>query len=305
MVLGSSIFSFTLILLAFPDRPGRRAPPCSRAGSPAHAAPGPRLGRCCTWRSSPPSGCPTSSPTSCPSCSPGCCPSTGFGVDADPGLPVRARLRHRPAGDAPDGRRVPADRAGGDRRTSTPSGATSGGAYALNTLGAIIGSFLSGFVVLPALGPGEGHLRRGAGRAGAGRRAVPGRAPAAPPPAPGWAPRAAVALALLGLVLPALGPGEASPSGFFRVSIAQDYIEPGRSTSATGNRPSWSSTRTASPPPSRSIAGARPSPEEQRQGRRLERRRHADPDHRRPAAVPVPQPAARRPRSLWSATARA
>jgi len=97
-----------------------------------------------------------------------------------------------------------------------------GNAYALNTLGAIIGSFLAGFVVLPGLGLEKGIYaavlfdlalaallfwvapqlslrRRQAGVAGA------------------------VALALLGLVIPRWDLGSFS-SGFFRVSIAQEYI---------------------------------------------------------------------------------
>jgi spermidine synthase len=97
-----------------------------------------------------------------------------------------------------------------------------GNAYALNTLGAIIGSFLAGFVVLPGLGLEKGIYaavlfdlalaallfwvapqlslrRRQAGVA------------------------AAVVLALLGLVIPRWDLGSFS-SGFFRVSIAQEYI---------------------------------------------------------------------------------
>ena len=42
-----------------------------------------------------------------------------------PGLPVRRRLRDRAAGDLPDGRGLPADRAGGRPPTSTASAATS------------------------------------------------------------------------------------------------------------------------------------------------------------------------------------
>ncbi|HXU01321.1 MAG TPA: fused MFS/spermidine synthase, partial [Polyangia bacterium] len=97
-----------------------------------------------------------------------------------------------------------------------------GNAYALNTLGAIAGSFLSGFIVLPRLGlekgiyvavlfdlalaamlflvvPGLPRRRRQAGVA------------------------AAVALALLGLVIPRWDLGSFS-SGMFRVSIAREYV---------------------------------------------------------------------------------
>ena len=98
-----------------------------------------------------------------------------------------------------------------------------GGAYALNTLGAIAGSFLSGFVVLPALGLQKGiyaavlvtlclaavlflvapALSRRQRVLGAG---------------------AAVALAVLGPLLPRWNLVNFS-MGFFRVSIAKDYIE--------------------------------------------------------------------------------
>ena len=50
---------------------------------------------------------------------------------------------------------------------------------------------------------------------------------------------------------------------------------------------------------------ARRLAQEQRQGRRLERRRHADADHGRPAAAAVLRPGRRRPRWRWSASARA
>jgi spermidine synthase len=97
-----------------------------------------------------------------------------------------------------------------------------GNAYALNTVGAIVGSFLSGFIVLPRLGLEKGIYvsvlfdialaavlfwvspqlslrRRQAGVA------------------------AAVLLALLGLVIPRWNLGSFT-SGFFRASIAREYI---------------------------------------------------------------------------------
>jgi spermidine synthase len=98
-----------------------------------------------------------------------------------------------------------------------------GGAYALNTLGAIVGSFLSGFVVLPVLG-----LQRGIYAA-----ALVGLALAAGLflVAPGLAPRrralgagVALAMALLGPLLPRWNLVNFS-IGFFRVSIARDYID--------------------------------------------------------------------------------
>ena len=105
-----------------------------------------------------------------------------------------------------------------------------GNAYALNTLGAIVGSFLAGFVVLPGLGLEQGIYaavlvdlalaallflvapqlslrRRQAGVA------------------------AAVALALLGLADAALGPGQLLV-GFFRVSIAAGRTSRASATSA-------------------------------------------------------------------------
>jgi spermidine synthase len=97
-----------------------------------------------------------------------------------------------------------------------------GNAYALNTIGAIVGSFLSGFVVLPKLG-----LQRGIYASVAGGLAI---AAALALVSPGLA-RArrlalagtAVALAALGLVLPRWNLVSFS-SGFFRVSIAREYI---------------------------------------------------------------------------------
>ncbi|MES1206934.1 MAG: fused MFS/spermidine synthase [Pseudomonadota bacterium] len=97
-----------------------------------------------------------------------------------------------------------------------------GTAYALNTVGAIVGSFLSGFVVLPMLG-----LERGiylVTVAGLGLAALLFAA------APGWPRRqrlvgmgVAVAMALGGLALPRWNLMLFS-SGFFRVSIAREYI---------------------------------------------------------------------------------
>jgi len=97
-----------------------------------------------------------------------------------------------------------------------------GNAYALNTVGAIVGSFLSGFIVLPRLGLQKGiYVSVLFDLALAGllfwvapqlsmRRRRAGVA-------------AAVALALLGLVIPRWDLGSFT-SGFFRVSIAREYI---------------------------------------------------------------------------------
>ena len=97
-----------------------------------------------------------------------------------------------------------------------------GNAYALNTLGAIVGSFLSGFIVVPKLG-----LQAGIYVAVVFDLAL---AAALFWLAPALARRqrligvgAAVALALIGLVLPRWDLGSFS-SGFFRVSIAREYI---------------------------------------------------------------------------------
>jgi len=97
-----------------------------------------------------------------------------------------------------------------------------GNAYALNTVGAIIGSFLSGFVVLPKLGLQKGIYLVAA--TGLGLAAVLFAN------APGWSRRrrlvgvgVAVAAALVGLALPRWNLMLFS-SGFFRVSIAREYI---------------------------------------------------------------------------------
>jgi spermidine synthase len=97
-----------------------------------------------------------------------------------------------------------------------------GNAYALNTIGAIIGSFLSGFVVLPKLG-----LQRGIYTSVLGGLLV-AAALAAVAPGLSRARRlagvgAAFALAVLGLALPRWNLVSFS-SGFFRVSIAREYI---------------------------------------------------------------------------------
>jgi spermidine synthase len=97
-----------------------------------------------------------------------------------------------------------------------------GNAYAINTIGAIIGSFLSGFVTLPKLG-----LQRGIYASVVGGLAI---AAALFAVAPGLSRGrraagvgAAFALAALGLVLPRWDLVSFS-SGFFRVSIAREYI---------------------------------------------------------------------------------
>src|SRR6266540_2822088 len=94
--------------------------------------------------------------------------------------------------------------------------------YVLSTLGAIVGSFLSGFVVLPKLG-----LQRGIYFAVLGDLALAALLYAV---APQLARRrrqagvaAAVALALVGLVLPRWNLVSFS-AGFFRLSIAREYI---------------------------------------------------------------------------------
>jgi predicted membrane-bound spermidine synthase len=97
-----------------------------------------------------------------------------------------------------------------------------GNAYALNTLGAIVGSFLSGFVVLPKLG-----LQRGIYFAVAGDLVLAAVLFAVAPQLSRRRRRigvaAAVGLALVGLVLPRWDLVSFS-AGFFRMSIAREYI---------------------------------------------------------------------------------
>jgi spermidine synthase len=97
-----------------------------------------------------------------------------------------------------------------------------GNAYALNTIGAIVGSFLSGFVVLPKLGLQRGiyaSVLGGLVIAAALAAVAPGLARARRVAGVG----AAVALAVIGLLLPRWNLVSFS-SGFFRVSIAREYI---------------------------------------------------------------------------------
>jgi spermidine synthase len=97
-----------------------------------------------------------------------------------------------------------------------------GNAYALNTVGAIVGSFLSGFVVLPRLG-----LQRGIYAAALGGLVLAAALLAVAPQLPRARRAAGVglafALAALGLLLPRWNLVTFS-SGFFRVSIAREYI---------------------------------------------------------------------------------
>jgi spermidine synthase len=97
-----------------------------------------------------------------------------------------------------------------------------GSAYALNTIGAILGSFLSGFVVLPHLGLQRGIYVSVLAALGLAALlfAVAPRLTRAQRTA-GVA--AAAALAVIGAVLPRWDLVSFS-SGFFRVSIAREYI---------------------------------------------------------------------------------
>ncbi|HVZ71680.1 MAG TPA: fused MFS/spermidine synthase [Polyangia bacterium] len=111
-------------------------------------------------------------------------------------------------------------------RVATPRletvGRDIGNAYALNTIGAIVGSFLSGFVTLPKLGLQRGiyaSVLGGLAVAAALFAVAPGLSRARRAVGVG----AAFALALVGLALPRWNLVTFS-SGFFRVSIAKEYI---------------------------------------------------------------------------------
>ena len=98
-----------------------------------------------------------------------------------------------------------------------------GFAYALNTVGAIVGSFCSGFVILPGLG-----LQRGIYLAAVVDLALAfllfAVAPALPRPRRLLGMAAAVAMAMLALGLPRWNLTNFS-IGFFRISMARDYID--------------------------------------------------------------------------------
>jgi spermidine synthase len=98
-----------------------------------------------------------------------------------------------------------------------------GSAYALNTVGAILGSFLSGFVVLPVLG-----LQRGiylAAVVDLSLAVMLFAVTASLPPARRLIGMAtAVAMALVGLAMPRWNLTNFS-IGFFRISMARDYID--------------------------------------------------------------------------------
>ncbi len=98
-----------------------------------------------------------------------------------------------------------------------------GSAYAVNTIGAIVGSFLSGFVVLPGLG-----LQRGIYLSAVADLALAALlflvAPALPRSRRLVGVATALAMALGALALPRWNLTNFS-IGFFRVSMARDYIE--------------------------------------------------------------------------------
>jgi spermidine synthase len=97
-----------------------------------------------------------------------------------------------------------------------------GSAYALNTLGAIVGSFLSGFVVVPSLGLQRGiYVTVCAGLALAAL--LFSMAPGLALPRRLLGAGTAVALAVAGLFLPRWNLVVFS-QGFFRVSITRDYL---------------------------------------------------------------------------------
>ena len=97
-----------------------------------------------------------------------------------------------------------------------------GSAYALNTVGAIVGSFLSGFVTLPVLG-----LQKGIYVAVVASLSLSALlfafAPALPRARRAIGVGVAIAMALVGLRLPRWDLVSFS-AGFFRVSIAREYI---------------------------------------------------------------------------------
>ncbi len=98
-----------------------------------------------------------------------------------------------------------------------------GFAYALNTVGAIVGSFFSGFVILPSLG-----LQRGIYLAAVIDLALAvllfAVAPALPRRRRIVGMGTAVAMALVALILPRWNLSNFS-IGFFRISMASDYID--------------------------------------------------------------------------------
>ena len=127
-----------------------------------------------------------------------------------------------------------------------------GNAYALNTVGAITGSFFSGFVILPVLGLQKGiylaaviDLGLAAMLLAVAPTLVRGRK------ALGMG--VAVGLAITGLFLPRWNLTNFS-IGFFRISMARASTR-----KRSGKRRSWSITRTGLPPPYRWINGARSS----------------------------------------------
>ena len=98
-----------------------------------------------------------------------------------------------------------------------------GSAYALNTLGAITGSFFSGFLILPALGLQRGIYLSAVVDLGLAFLLF-AVAPALPRPRRLAGMAAAVGMALIALALPRWNLTNFS-IGFFRISMARDYID--------------------------------------------------------------------------------
>ena len=232
-----------------PDRPRRRRGGV-RARQPADAAPGPLAGGAAPGDRRRGRARPTCSPTRCPYVFTWLLQSSSFGVDAILVCQfVLACITVLPATLLMGGVFPLTVRMATGGLDSV--GHDVGNAYALNTVGAIVGSFLSGFVVLPRLGLQRASTspccsiwrwrrccswRRPGCRAGAGGRASPPRSRWR---CSAWCCRAGIWSASR----------RASSACRSRASTST-----ARSTSAAGRRPSWSSTRTAWPPPSASIS---------------------------------------------------
>ena len=142
------------------------------------------------------------------------------------------------------------------RASSTRSGTTSANAYALNTRRRDRRLVPVGLRGAAEARPAARDLRRGRGAVSGWRRLLFARRARAGAPAPPAGVAAGGRPGPRGPRPAALEPGQLSRRGS-SASRSRATTSTARSTSATGRTPSWSSTRTASPPRSASIAGAR------------------------------------------------
>ena len=173
-----------------------------------------------------------------------------------PHLPVRARLHRGAAGDHAHGRRLPADHAhrGGRPRLGRPRRRQRLRAQHRGRHRRLVPVGLRG---VAAAGPAARDLRRGAASTWRWRRVLFACAPGLPRHAPPGRRRRRGRAGAHRPGAAALEPGQLLVGLLPRLDRAR--VHRPQAPQEVWKTPSWSSTRTASPPPSPSISGARPT----------------------------------------------